>query len=155
MAKGKYHDWLTPEGLLKIEGWARNGLTNEQIAHNCGITRETLNQWRNKYSAISDALKKGKEVVDIQVENALLQRALGYDYEEREEFIEDTDGARKKRVRVLKKKALPDVAAQIFWLRNRRRGTWSNNPEGTHAENTDENDNLFEAIKTAVKKNEV
>jgi transcriptional regulator with XRE-family HTH domain len=155
MAKGKYHEWLTPEGLIKIEGWARNGLTNEQIAHNCGITRETLNQWRNKYSAISDALKKGKEVVDIQVENALLQRALGYDYEEREEFIEDTDGARKKRVRVLKKKALPDVAAQIFWLRNRRRGTWSNNPEGTHAENTGENDNLFEAIKTAVKKNEV
>lgn len=29
MAKGKYEHWLTPEGLLKIEGWARDGLTDE------------------------------------------------------------------------------------------------------------------------------
>ncbi len=59
-----------------------DGLTNEQIAHNMGITSETLRVWNNKYSAISAALKKGKEVVDRQVENALLKRALGYEYEE-------------------------------------------------------------------------
>lgn len=81
MAKGKYEYWLTPEGLLKLEGWARDGLTDEQIAHNMGISRETLSQWRKKYSDISDTLKRGKEIVDIQVENALLKRALGYEYE--------------------------------------------------------------------------
>lgn len=150
MAKGKYHEWLTPEGLLKIEAWARDGLTDEQITKNIGIRRETLYAWINKYPNISNALKKGKEVVDIQVENALLKRALGFEYEEREEFIEDVDGTKKKRVRVLKKRALPDVAAIIFWLRNRKRGIWSNNPEGIHAENVDENDNLFRAIKEAV-----
>jgi len=82
MAKGKYHDWLTPEGLLKIEGWARDGLTDEQIAKNMGIARDTLIQWKKKFTDISDTLKRGKEVVDREVENALLKRALGYEYDE-------------------------------------------------------------------------
>lgn len=82
-AKGKYLDWLTPEGLLKLEGWARDGLTNEQIAHNMGISYSTLKVWQNKYLAISATLKRGKEIVDLQVENALLKRALGYEYKEK------------------------------------------------------------------------
>lgn len=87
----KYEYWLTPEGLLKLESWARDGLTDEQIAANAGITRSTLGEWKKKYSDISDALKKGKEVVDIQVENALLKRALGYTYKEiTKERIVDT-----------------------------------------------------------------
>lgn len=82
-ARGKYAEWLTKEGLLKIEGWARDGLTDEQIAHNMGISRSTLNEWKKKYSDISDTLKRGKEVTDIMVENSLLKRALGYEYKER------------------------------------------------------------------------
>ena len=82
MAKGKYEYCLTPEGLLKLEGWARDGLTDEQIAQNIGISRSTLNAWKERYSDISDTLKRGKEVVDRKVENALLKRALGYTYNE-------------------------------------------------------------------------
>ncbi|WP_144511579.1 transposase [Bacillus sp. FJAT-22090] len=82
-ARGKYVEWLTPEGLIRLEGWARDGLTDEQIAQNIGITAKTLYEWKNKYSEISEALKRGKEVVDLQVENALLKRALGYEYSER------------------------------------------------------------------------
>ena len=80
MAKGKFEYWLTSEGLLKLEAWARDGLIDEQIAENAGITPSTLYEWKKKYPDISEALKKGKEVVDIQVENALLKRALGYSY---------------------------------------------------------------------------
>ena len=79
---GKYHEWITEEGLLKIEGWARDGLTDEQIAHNIGIASRTLYEWKNKYTQLSQALKRGKEVIDRQVENALLKRALGYTYAE-------------------------------------------------------------------------
>lgn len=82
MAIGKYKEWLEPEGLLKLEGWARNGLTDEQIAKNMGITAKTLYEWKKKYSEICETLKKGKEVIDLQVENALLKRALGYKYNE-------------------------------------------------------------------------
>lgn len=91
MAKGKYEEWLTSEKLLLLEGWARDGLTDKQIAHNMGISRSTLNEWKNKYPDISDTLKKGKEVVDRMVENALLKRALGYTYKEiTKERIADT-----------------------------------------------------------------
>lgn len=82
MAKGKYQEWLQPEGLLKIEGWARDGLTEEQIAANMGIGYSTLQSWKTKYQDIQDTLKKGKEIIDRKVENALLKRALGYSYTE-------------------------------------------------------------------------
>lgn len=51
MVQAKYKEWLTKEGLIKIEGWARDGLTDEQIAHNIGISRKTLSDWKNKYSS--------------------------------------------------------------------------------------------------------
>lgn len=82
MAKGKYLDWVTEEGLALLSGWARDGLTDEQMAHNMGISRSTLNEWKKKHSDISDTLKRGKEVVDRQVENAMIKKALGYDVEE-------------------------------------------------------------------------
>ena len=122
---GKYHDWITEEGLLKIEGWARDGLTDEQIAHNIGIARGTLYTWKDKYSDIDDALKKGKEVIDRQVENALLKRALGYEYEEVKQIVEkDEMGKDRKRVEKIKKVVLPDTTAQIFWLKNRKPSEW-------------------------------
>ena len=82
MAKGKYEYWLTPEGLLKLEAWARDGLTDEQIAQNMDIDSATLYRWKKRYCEICESLKRGKEIVDIQVENALLKRALGYSYNE-------------------------------------------------------------------------
>lgn len=118
MAKGKFEYWLTPEGLLKIEGWARDGLTDEQIAKNIGVSVSTLNNWKIKYVEILESLKRGKEVVDRQVENALLKRALGYTYEE----ITYEGSVETKRV---VKEVVPDTTAQIFWLKNRKRETWT------------------------------
>lgn len=100
VAKGKYERWLEPDGLTLLEGWARDGLTDEQIAHNCGITATTLYDWKNRFTEISEALKKGKEVVDYQVENALLNKAL-----------------------------CGDTTAQIFWLKNRRPDKWRDKPQ--------------------------
>jgi len=131
--KGKYHDWLTEEGLTKLEGWARDGLTDEQIAHNIGIAVGTLYDWKNRFPEFSEALKKGKEVIDIQVENALLKRALGYEYEETKVMV-DADG--KKRVERIKKQVQPDVTAQIFWLKNRRPDRWRDKQELETTENT-------------------
>jgi len=122
---GKYHDWIIEEGLLKIEGWARDGLTDEQIAHNIGIHPSTLYEWQKKYPEIGEALKKGKEVVDREVENALLKRALGYEYEEVKQIIEkDEMGKDRKRIEKTIKRVIPDVTAQIFWLKNRKPNEW-------------------------------
>lgn len=136
MAKGKYEYWLTPEGLLKLEAWARDGLIDEQIAANIGISRETLYQWKNKYSDISDALKKGKEVVDIQVENALLKMALGYEYTEVTQEICENAESGEMELRVTKKvtkEVVPDTTAQIFWLKNRRPDKWRDKQDIEHS----------------------
>lgn len=127
MAKGKYEYWLTEEGLLLLEGWARDGLTDEQIAKNMGIKRQTLYEWKNKYPDISDTLKKGKEVVDREVENALFKRALGYDFTEvtEERIFDRATGEYKLTVtKSVKKRMAPDVAAIIFWLKNRKPVEW-------------------------------
>lgn len=144
MAKGKYADWLTPEGLLKIEGWARDGLTDEQIAKNIGISRSTLNVWKDRYSDISDALKKGKDIIDRQVENALLKRALGYEYEEVKEKFED--GVITERT-VTKKEVAPDTTAQIFWLKNRKPDKWRDKPGYEDTTELDKLDAILKGLK--------
>ena len=133
MAKGKYQEWLEPEKLILLEGWARDGLTNEQIAHNMGISRETLNKWKNLYSDISDALKKGKEVADRLVENALLKKATGEvrtvkkPIKIKEVLYEDGKRiSEKEHIEYAEEEIYipPDTTAQIFWLKNRKPEEW-------------------------------
>ena len=133
MAKGKYQEWLEPDGLLKLEGYARDGLTDEQIAKNMGIVTKTLYEWKNKYSAISEALKRGKEVIDIEVENALLNKALGFKVTVKKSYkVKDVeyDNGRKvretERIEIVDEEQYipPDTTAQIFWLKNRKPAEW-------------------------------
>lgn len=136
MAKGKYVTWLTEEGLLKLEGWARDGLANEQIAKNIGVNPDTLYTWIKKYPEISESLKRGKEVVDRQVENALLKRALGYQYNEvtQENIFDEQEGRYELKVtKVVTKEVNPDTTAQIFWLKNRKPQQWRDKQDIEHS----------------------
>lgn len=132
MASRKVDYWLTDEGLILITGWARDGLTDEQIAKNIGISRSTLNEWKKKYPDISDTLKKNKGIVDFEVENALLKRALGYSYKEitREMVFDKVKEQYEMKVtKEVTKEVLPDTTAQIFWLKNRQVQKWRDKPE--------------------------
>lgn len=117
----KYHYWLTEEGLTRLRGWAMDGLTDEQIAENIGIALSTIYAWKNKYLEISDALKRGKDFADREVENALHKRAKGYEYIETKTII-GVDG--KKRIEKTTKHMAPDPTAAIFWLKNRKPEQW-------------------------------
>ena len=139
MAKGVYKEWLTEDNLTRIKAWARDGLTNLQIAHNMGITEKTLYEWANKFSEFSNALKKTKEVVDIEVENALYKKALGYNATIRKTFkvketIYSDSGKKIKEVEKLEvgydEVHIPaDTTAQIFWLKNRKPDVWRDKVE--------------------------
>lgn len=72
MAHAEYKKWLEPDNLIKLRSWARDGLTNEQIAKKIGVRRQTISEWSKKYPDIADALKKGKEVVDSEIEDSLI-----------------------------------------------------------------------------------
>ncbi len=106
MAKSKWND--IKEKLTLIEGWAREGLTDEQIANNLDISTSTFYEYKNKYSEFSESLKKGKEIIDFEVENALLKNAL--------------EG---------------NVTAQIYWLNNRKPKQWKNKRENTESNKED------------------
>ncbi len=99
ISKGKYSEWLSDDRLILLGGWARDGLSDEQIAHNIGISRTTLYDWKNKFEDIADALKKNKEIADYEIENALFEKAKH-----------------------------GDVAAMIFWLKNRKPTKWKDKP---------------------------
>ena len=134
MAKGKYEYWLTAEGLLQLGAWARSGLTDEQIAQNMGIGYSTLQTWKSKYQDIQDTLKKNKEIVDTQVENALLKRALGYSFTEttkERKLNEDTGKYEMVTTKEVVKEVTPDTTAQIFWLKNRKPEEWRDKKDVT------------------------
>lgn len=114
---------------MLVEGWARDGLTDEQISHNIGIAPRTVCEWKKKYAQFAQALKKGREVADRIVENALYKRALGYEAEETTtEIFTDASGVEHKRIKRIKKHIPADTTAQIFWLKNRRSKYWRDRP---------------------------
>jgi len=121
--KSKYDPDITPE---IAEQYARDGLTNDEIAQKLGISTSTLYNWQKKYVEFLEALKKGKQVVDAKVEKALLKRALGYDYEEIKVTVNESG---QKRVEKTKKQVKPDTTAQIFWLKNRLPDKWRDKHE--------------------------
>ena len=120
-----------------MQAWARDGLTDEQIAKNMGISRSTLNEWRNKYPDISDTLKKGKEIVDIVTENALYKKAIGIkEILKKPIKVKEVVYDNGKRVKETEKIEYadeevyfpPDVTALIFWLKNRKPDKWKDKP---------------------------
>lgn len=146
MAKGKYEYWLTPEGLLKLEGWARDGLIEEQIVKNMGISRSTLNDWKKKYPDILNTLKKGKEVADRNVENALYESAIGKKYKVKKPIkvkeVQYRDGKRVKEVEHIEYAEQeivipPNTTAQIFWLKNRKPDVWRDKQDVHVKDDTD------------------
>ncbi len=100
MSKMTLEELLQPEGLTLLEGRARDGMTEQEIAQSIGVSRRTLFRWKGEHPELAQALRKGKETVDYEVEGALLQTALG-----------------------------GNTTAQLFWLRNRRPDKWKDKPD--------------------------
>lgn len=134
MAISKITEWQTKDKLILLTAWARDGLTDEQIAKNIGISRQTLYKWKNDNVDILNALKKGKEVVDIEVENALLKKALGYKYDEvTYERVYDKDRQEyiKQETKRVTKEVQPDPLSIFYWLKNRKPDKWKDRVSDT------------------------
>lgn len=126
--KKQYEYWKTDKGVEKLIAWGKQGLSNRQIAKNMGIHQSTLYKWMLDHQEISDAIKDGKEVIDLEVENALLKRAMGYDSVE-EVWRPPYEGATELELVERKVKTLPpDVGALVYWLKNRQKDKWADSP---------------------------
>lgn len=160
-AKGKFDEWLTEDGLLQIEGWARDGLTDKQIAHNIGVSEKSFTTWKSRFPSIVTALKKGKAPVDMQVENALLKSALGHVVTVKKPIKVKIEKQKvgegkvvEERIQYVEEEVYipPQVIAQIFWLKNRRPDKWRDRPqEGANTE-TAVDDGFIDALSATAKK---
>ena len=155
MAKGKYEQWLTEDGLTTLKSWARLGLIDEDLAKNMEISTKTLYEWKNKYSKIREALTYAKAKADAIVENALYKRAIGYSYDEvTQERRKTADGKGYEMVvtKVITKFVVPDTTAQIYWLKNRKPDMWRDNTSNITINNQVNDDPITQSIKEAFNK---
>ncbi len=130
--------WMSDEGLLRIEGWAKDGLSEPQIAECMEVSYSTFKRWKKlNVEPFLTVLKNSKEVVDRKVENALLKRALGYDYEEviKERVIDYDEttgipvGSHMEVTKHVTKHMPPDATSMIYWLKNRKYMVWRDKHE--------------------------
>jgi len=108
----------------KVKQWCEEGLIEKQIAAKIGISEASFAVWKNTYPDLLEALKIGKKKIDDGVENSLLKRAMGYDYEEVTTIAKNRGQEVFTEIHKTKKQVIPDVTAQIFWLKNRRKEEW-------------------------------
>lgn len=127
MAKGKYQEWLTPDGLLLIKGWARDGLTDKEIADNIGINKDTFYKWKIRFPDFSDTIKSGRSPVIVEVEDTFLEKKLkGYYVDEEiteKTIIRDAQGNQTgstEHKRINRRYIAPDTTAMIFYLKCRK-----------------------------------
>ena len=158
-SRGQYVYWTTEDGLLLLEAWARNGLSQEQIANNIGIRRQTLTEWMKRFPVISDAIRtRAKDISDIEVENALRKKALGYTITVNKPIkvrkVEyDDSGHRVKEyeeiVQAEEDVHVPaDTQAAIFWLKNRKPDDWRDKREYVAEVAAQFDDGFLKALKT-------
>lgn len=111
--KTKY-DRQTP---ITVAWLARDGKTNDEIAAALGIVRSTLQEWIKEHPELSDAIKRSKECVRFEVEDSLVKRAKGYDYEKTEIEVQKVGGKEVKKKKVTTMHVPPDPACAIFYLK--------------------------------------
>lgn len=127
MARGKYHEWLTDEGLTLLKDWAMDGLTDEQLMDKMDVSSTTFYRWQNEHREIREALKKGKTYADAKVKQSLFELTQPKIIEEESKEIRASeDGTRTEIIRKTKRYREADIRAIIFWLKNRQPDQWRN-----------------------------
>lgn len=131
----KYYTHVAPR-LEEVKDWCRNGATDEEVAKRLGINIDTLYSYKKKFSEFSESIKKGKEIFDSEVENALYERCIGGKVTLKRPFkVKRTifeNGKKVENEEVVyadyEEYVIPDTTAQIFWLKNRRPDKWREKP---------------------------
>jgi len=136
--KDKYEDYVLPK-LVLIEAWARDGLTEEDISKKLNISYSSFRTYKNQHLALLTAIKKGREDLDVEVENAFIKKCFGYnvpvkknikvktvEYNSQGYRVRETEEIRE----VFDEQHIPaDTTNQIFYLKNRRGDRWRDKQE--------------------------
>lgn len=127
MSISKYND-LVKSRFYDIEQWLEKGLSEAQIIKNLGVSKSSFENYKHSHMDLLNLLKRGRMHLVEEVENALVKRALGFEYEETETQIKDDGGKQIRHVKKIKKYCVPDVGACAILLKNKDRDNWTDNP---------------------------
>lgn len=117
--KCKYDDQVKPR-LAWINEQVRNGITEKVIAQELGITEVTLNNYKNKYPELKEALSKNKGADVLQkLINSGIESACGKWVEEETITIErDADGNETQKCVRSKKYIPPNPALNQYYTKH-------------------------------------
>jgi len=103
----------------------QRGFTDDEVAKAMDVSRKTLDNWKTKYKDFLHTLKKSKEISDHKVEQALFERATGYEHEDVDIRVVYNQIVKTKII----KHYPPDPTSMIFWLKNRQPDKWREKTE--------------------------
>lgn len=101
-------------------------MTEKQIAQALGVGQSAWCDYKNKYSELSEALKKGREALVSELRGVLIRKAKGFNYSEKKTIKENGAIVREE---IYEKASLPDVAALNLLLKNYDAENWANDPQ--------------------------
>ena len=113
-----YKERILPN-LDKIKDMIQEGMTETDIARHFGITHQTFSEYKKLYPDFRDTIESFHFRNIEKVKNALLKRALGFEYEETKTYIKvDSKGNENRYTEKTKKYYPPDATALAMYLRN-------------------------------------
>ena len=119
-----YSELVKPR-LITIKAWKAKGLTDAEIAKNLGVGKTPFSQYKKKFPELAEALKTGLSDALALVENALYKTAIGFSVDEIITVsVTDEDGTQIVKETKSVKTYPPNVAAMIFYLKNRCSKDW-------------------------------
>jgi len=119
----------SPAYCRTAEHMCRLAATDMELADGIGVSISTIQRWRATHPAFAKACEIGKDAFDARVEHALAMRAVGYTFDAIELKVVSAGGGTSEVVHEkVRKHVPPDVTAQIFWLKNRKRNEWCDRP---------------------------
>ena len=142
MARGKYKEWLTEDGMKRLAEMAPR-LTDAEMAREMGVSSSTYYDWLKKYPEMSEAVTRARAGADARainesVEESLLDAARGGVRTLKKpmkvrRITYDDRGRRVEKEEIIfadeEIYVQPNVKAQIFWLTNRAPERWRNKIE--------------------------
>jgi len=94
------------------------GAEHKEVCKALGISASTYYKWRKENKKLSNAIEEIEHLQTDNVEKSLYKRATGF-------WVTETT-TNKSGESTKERYIVPDTAALIFWLTNRRKDKWQN-----------------------------
>lgn len=127
------------------------GATEKEMADFFGVSESTIDKWKKKYPEFLRRISRGRITHDMEIGQALRERAKGYRVKSVKIFCSDKGGVTTVPFTEVYP---PDTAAIKLWLTNRRPKQFRDKVEVDHKGLEDLANRLSAARKRVVKKPE-